>query len=154
MKPAILGLILAVGLHAAEEKTNEHKSFSGVRELVLDNISGFIEVTASTSGSVEMDIEKTLSGSSADRIALAKKEISLETTQEGGLVRVVVDGPFPLLLRELDRIFAARRLQVQLRFQGSRAARCEAGTADGEQLAHHGGRHSGRLHDFQRQWAD
>jgi hypothetical protein len=94
VKPAILGLILAVGLSAAEEKTNEHKSFSGVRELVLDNISGFIEVTASTGGSVEMDIEKTLSGSSADRIALAKKEISLETTQEGGLVRVVVDGPF------------------------------------------------------------
>lgn len=94
MKPVILGLLLALTLSAAEEKATEHKTFSGVRELVIDNISGFIEVTASTGGSVEMDIEKTLSGSSADRISLAKKEISLETTQEGGLVRVVVDGPF------------------------------------------------------------
>jgi hypothetical protein len=94
MKPAIFGLILAVGLHAAEEKTAEHKTFSGVHELVIDNISGFIEVTASAGASVEIDIEKTLSGSSADRIALAKKEVSLETTQEGGLVRIVVDGPF------------------------------------------------------------
>ena len=94
MKPAILGLILALALPAADEKTSEHKTFSGVRELVIDNISGFIEVTASTGGSVEMDIEKTLGGSSADRISLAKKEISLSTTQEGGLIRLVVDGPF------------------------------------------------------------
>jgi hypothetical protein len=98
MKYAILGLILAAGLNAAEEKTTEHKSFSGVRELVIDNVSGFIEVTATsqttTGGSVEIDIEKTLSGESADRLSLAKKEISLSTTQEGGLVRLLVDGPF------------------------------------------------------------
>jgi hypothetical protein len=81
-------------LHAAEEKTNERKTFSGVRELVIDNVSGFIEVTAGTGGSVEIEIEKTLSGDSADRLALAKKEISLTTTQEGGLVRLLVDGPF------------------------------------------------------------
>jgi DUF4097 and DUF4098 domain-containing protein YvlB len=94
MKRMILALVLAAGLHAAEEKTTEHKTFSGVRELVIDNITGFIEVTTSTGGSVEMDIEKTLSGESADRLSLAKKEISLSTTQEGGLVRLLVDGPF------------------------------------------------------------
>lgn len=94
MKYAILGLILAAGLNAADEKTTEHKTFSGVRELVIDNVSGSIEVTASNGGSVEMEIEKTLSGDSADRLALAKKEISLSTTQEGGLVRLLVDGPF------------------------------------------------------------
>ncbi len=77
MKPMIFGLALAIALRAAEEKTTEHKTFSGVRELVIDNITGFIEVTASTGGSVEMDIEKTLSGSSEDRLSLARKEISL-----------------------------------------------------------------------------
>ena len=94
MKRAILGLALTFALHAAEEKTSEHKTFSGVRELVIDNISGFIEVSASAGGSVEIDVEKTLSGASADRVSLAKKEISLSTTQEGGLVRLFVDGPF------------------------------------------------------------
>jgi hypothetical protein len=94
MKPVILGLALAALLSATEEKTTEHKSLSGVHDLVIDNITGFIEVTASTGGSVEMDIEKTLSGWSEDRLALARKEISLTTTQEGGLVRVLVDGPF------------------------------------------------------------
>ena len=93
MRIAIL-LAFALVLNAAEEKTTEHKTFSGVRELAIDNIMGFIEVSASTGGSVEMDIEKTLSGDSADRVALAKKEITLNTTQEGGLVRLVVDGPF------------------------------------------------------------
>ncbi len=94
MKPLILGFVLAVALNAAEEKTTEHKSFSGVHDLVIDNITGFIEVTASTGGSVEMDIEKTLSGWSEDRLVLARKEISLATTQEGGLLQVLVDGPF------------------------------------------------------------
>lgn len=94
MKPLILGLALALALSAAEEKTTEHKTFSGVHDLVIDNITGFIEVTASTGGSVEMDIEKTLSGWSEDRLALARKEISLTTTQEGGLTQVLVDGPF------------------------------------------------------------
>jgi type V secretory pathway adhesin AidA len=41
-----------------------------------------------------MEVEKTLTGDSADRLALARKEISLNTTQEGGLVRLYVDGPF------------------------------------------------------------
>ena len=94
MRGLLLGLVLATALHAADEKTTEHKAFFGVRELVIDNVSGFIEVTASTGNSVEMDIDKTLSGESADRLALAKKEISLSTTQEGGLVRLLVDGPF------------------------------------------------------------
>jgi hypothetical protein len=94
MRRALLGLILAAALHAAEEKTAEHKAFSGVREMVIDNVTGFIEVTASSGNTVEMEIEKTLSGSSSDRLALAKKEISLSTMQEGGLVRVLVDGPF------------------------------------------------------------
>lgn len=94
MKPLILGLTLALVLSAAEEKTTEHKSFAGVHDLAIDNITGSIEVTASTGGSVEMDIEKTLSGWSEERIALARKEISLASKQEGGLLQVLVDGPF------------------------------------------------------------
>jgi hypothetical protein len=94
MRSLILGLALALGLSAAEEKTTEHKTFAGVHDLVIDNITGFIEVTASTGGSVEIDIEKTLSGWSEDRLAIARKEISLATKQEGGLVQVLVDGPF------------------------------------------------------------
>jgi hypothetical protein len=90
-------LILAFGstcFAQLEEKSAEHKSFGGVRELIVDNVTGFIEVSASTGGSVEVDIEKTLRASSQDRMALGRKEVSLGVTQEGGLVRLLVDGPF------------------------------------------------------------
>ena len=41
-----------------------------------------------------MEIEKTLSARSQDRLAIAKKEISLAERREGGLVELMVDGPF------------------------------------------------------------
>src|SRR5580698_7750401 len=110
MKRVILGLALAALLHGAEEKSTEHKSFAGVRDLVIDNITGFIEVTASNGNSVEMDIEKTLSGWSEDRLALARKEISLSTTQEGGLLQVMVDGPFRCHCAENSTNFRGHQL--------------------------------------------
>ena len=95
MKILLAGLFAAVLVFAQlDEQTTERKSFSGVRELIVDNVSGFIEVTASTGGSVEMEITKSLSASSTDRMALARKELSLNFQQEGGLVRAIVDGPF------------------------------------------------------------
>jgi hypothetical protein len=93
----VMGLVLAAGIASAqpiEDKTTEHKSFPGVRELIIDNVSGGIEVTASTGGSVEMDIETVFKARSQDRIDLGKKEVSLAQTTQGGLLRLRVDGPF------------------------------------------------------------
>ena len=81
-----------------EEKSIDRKTFSGAKELIIDNITGSIEVTAIPSSggasTVEVEIEKKLSGRSQDRIDLAKKEISLAAKQDGGLVQLLVDGPF------------------------------------------------------------
>ncbi len=137
MRRAILGLILVCALHAADEKTTEHKTFSGVREVVIDNVHGSIEVTTTTGGSVEMDIEKTLSGESADRISLAKKEVSLATTQEGGLVRMLVDGPFRCHCSDNSINFRGYEVygfnyDFKIRVPRER----EAGTADGQQVPH------------------
>jgi DUF4097 and DUF4098 domain-containing protein YvlB len=100
MKPALI-LIFIVFVAAAvspaqqlEDKSNEHHAFAGVRDLIVDNVTGSIEVTASTGGSVEVDVEKSLRASSQDRLSLAKREVSLNVTQEGGLLRLLVDGPF------------------------------------------------------------
>jgi len=95
MRHAMLALALAAAAWAqVEEKSSEHKTFAGVRELVIDNVIGFIEVSASSGGAVEMDIDKTLRADSSDYASLARKEVKLEVTQEGGLVRLLVDGPF------------------------------------------------------------
>jgi hypothetical protein len=96
MRIAWAGLLAASALLAqtVEDKSTEHRSYAGATELIVDNITGGIEVTASNSASVEVDVEKILSAWSQDRLALAKKEISLAERREGGLVQLVVDGPF------------------------------------------------------------
>jgi DUF4097 and DUF4098 domain-containing protein YvlB len=94
MRAILLMLAAATAFAQIDDRSTEHKSYAGVRELIIDNVRGDIEVTASTGASVEMDIEKTLSARSQDRLAIAKKEISLAERREGGLVQVTVDGPF------------------------------------------------------------
>lgn len=94
MKTILFLVAAAAAFGQIEDKSSEHKSYAGVHELVIDNIQGDIEVTASTGSSVEMDIEKTLSARSQDRLSIAKREILLAERREGGLVEVTVDGPF------------------------------------------------------------
>src|SRR5579862_7714461 len=84
---------LAAG-QTVEDKSTEHRSYAGARELIIDDITGSIEVTASTGGSVEVDVEKTLRAWSQDRLTIARREISLAERREGGLVELSVDGPF------------------------------------------------------------
>jgi hypothetical protein len=97
MRNTLLGLCLAstvVFAQTVEDKSTEHRSYAGAKELIIDDVTGSIEVTASTGGSVEVDVEKTLRAWSQDRLTLAKKEISLAERREGGLVQLMVDGPF------------------------------------------------------------
>ncbi len=84
----------AIVAQNVEDRSAEHRSYSGVQELIVDDITGAIEVTASSGNSVEVDVEKILSAWSQDRLALAKKEISLAERRQGGLLDLTVDGPF------------------------------------------------------------
>jgi DUF4097 and DUF4098 domain-containing protein YvlB len=97
MRSAILMMALAcAGVASAqiEDKSTERKTFTGARELIIDNVSGNIEVSASTGATVEVEVEKSLRARSQDRIDIARKEISLAVKQDGGLVQLMVDGPF------------------------------------------------------------
>lgn len=97
MKPfriLLLATIPALAFAQLEDRSTEHKSYSGVHEFIVDDVTGDIEVTAASGNTVEVDIEKLLTADSQDRMALARKDISLAETHEGGLVRLLVDGPF------------------------------------------------------------
>jgi len=94
MRTALLLAISTIAFAQVEDRSTEHKSYSGVHELIIDNITGDIELTAYSGASIEMDVEKTLSARSNDRLAIARKEISLAERREGGLVELTVDGPF------------------------------------------------------------
>src|SRR5579864_4698265 len=88
-----LALTAALATAQLEDRATEHKSYTGAHELVVDNINGHIDVTAYSGSTVEMDIEQTFRARSQDRLNIAKREVSLESRQEGGLVQVTVKHP-------------------------------------------------------------
>ena len=107
MKNLLAGFTLIATLAFAqkvEDKSAEHKTFAGVRELIIDDVTGSIEVTGTTGGAVEMDISKTLSADSQDRVALARREVRLDVVQEGGLVRLMVDADLERLAHSRFRV--------------------------------------------------
>jgi hypothetical protein len=95
MKRVILAMVLAaLPALAQEDKSTERKNHPGVRDLVIDNVSGNIEVSAGTGGDVEVEVTRTFKAWSEERLAIARREVKLDVTQEGGLLRYMVDGPF------------------------------------------------------------
>ncbi|HEV8147458.1 MAG TPA: hypothetical protein VGP79_13795, partial [Bryobacteraceae bacterium] len=96
MRQVLLIVVIAAlpALAQLEDKGTERKTYSGVRELIIDNVSGTIEVTAGTGADVELEIAHSFRGRSEDRLAIARKELKLEVRQEGGLLQYMVDGPF------------------------------------------------------------
>jgi hypothetical protein len=75
-----------------EDSDNLRRSFTGHR-LVIDNISGYIHVTAG-GGTVEVSVARRNEAESNAALLRAKQEVSLEMTQEGDTVRLYENGPF------------------------------------------------------------
>ena len=74
------------------------KSFSmpaaAHKSLEVDNIFGSIEVVGGTSDQVELVVEKTIRAESKDALELARKEVTLDITQQEGALKLYVNGPF------------------------------------------------------------
>lgn len=80
-----------------KEQETIRKSFSlpaGERSLEIDNITGFIEVTGSQTDQVQVVVNKTLSAETKEKLEKARKEVTLDITQEGGALKLYVNGPF------------------------------------------------------------
>ncbi|HLJ29706.1 MAG TPA: hypothetical protein VKY85_23565 [Candidatus Angelobacter sp.] len=80
-----------------KEQETIRKSFSlpaGERSLEIDNVIGFIEVTGSQTDQVQVVVNKTLRAESKEKMEKARKEVSLDITQEGGALKLYVNGPF------------------------------------------------------------
>src|SRR5215472_1613692 len=95
-----------VGLHhdddsdswqPVKDQETIRKSFSlpaGERSLEVDNVTGFIEVTGSQTDQVQLVVNKTLRAESKEKLEKARKEVTLDITQEGGALKLYVNGPF------------------------------------------------------------
>jgi hypothetical protein len=79
-----------------EEKIQ--KSFTlpaaGQKSLEIDNVWGSIEVVADTTDKVEMTVVRTNRAESKEKLERAKKEVALDVTQEQGVLKLYVNGPF------------------------------------------------------------
>src|SRR5215471_14276916 len=80
-----------------QEKETIRKTFNmtaAQKVLEVDNISGSIEVTGGQGGQVQLVVNKTISAESKDRMEAAKKEVTLDITDQPDLLKLYVNGPF------------------------------------------------------------
>ncbi len=64
------------------------------RRLVVDDVNGSITVTGDGGDDVRAEITETVTADSADRMAAARAEVTLEIDERDNTVRFYVDGPF------------------------------------------------------------
>ncbi|HYL61385.1 MAG TPA: DUF4097 family beta strand repeat-containing protein [Candidatus Methylomirabilis sp.] len=75
-----------------------HKSFpaaaAGLKALEVDDIWGSIEVVADATDNVELTVQRSTRAESKAKIEKADKEVTLDTTQDEGTLKLYVNGPF------------------------------------------------------------
>jgi hypothetical protein len=64
------------------------------RSIAIDNVFGSIEVVGGTSDQVQLTVEKSLRAESKEDLERARKEVTLDITQQEGLLNLYVNGPF------------------------------------------------------------
>ena len=80
-----------------QEKETIRKSFNLTGDhkiLQVDNIFGSIDVVGGTGDQVQLVVNKTISAESKDRMDAAKKEVTLDITDQPDLLKLYVNGPF------------------------------------------------------------
>jgi len=101
---AALGLCL-MGFHSgrrslpveereAVERTFRFAERSVERELEVDNLDGSIVVAGHEGEEVELVVETHRRARSAEKLELARREVRLDTAQEGNRIRLYVDAPY------------------------------------------------------------
>ncbi len=79
----------------ADEKIE--KSFAmpaGHRTLEIDNVWGSIKVVGTTSSQAQLTVNKSIRAESQAKIEQARKEVTLDITEQEGLLKLYVNGPF------------------------------------------------------------
>ncbi len=95
LRSLVLIAALAIPLLAeVQDRTTETRTFAGVREIILDNVSGTVEVTGYTGHDAVVEIEKRIRADSDERLEAARREVKLDATSSAGLLKLLVDGPF------------------------------------------------------------
>ncbi len=62
--------------------------------LDVDNVFGSIDVVGGAGDQVQLVVNKTIYAESKDRLETAKKEVTLDVTEQPDLLKLFVNGPF------------------------------------------------------------
>jgi len=80
------------------EEENIQKSFSmaGVqhKSLEIDNVWGSIEVVGTNSDQAQLMVKKSVRAESQEKLERARKEVTLDITEQAGSLKLYVNGPF------------------------------------------------------------
>jgi hypothetical protein len=84
--------------YPVRDQENIQKSFpmpaTGQKSLEIDNVWGSIEVSADSSDKVELTVQRTTRAESKEKLEKAKKEVTLDISQQEGALKLYVNGPF------------------------------------------------------------
>ncbi|MFC2160235.1 DUF4097 domain-containing protein [Acidobacteriota bacterium] len=100
----LLSLILAIGMFAATvykveesediQKTLKFQDPSKQKEIIVDNIFGFIHVEGTSSQDVQLRVHKIIKARTNDKLKLAKEKVTLDISEDGNTIDLYVNGPF------------------------------------------------------------
>src|SRR5437016_6290221 len=64
------------------------------KKLDIDNVFGSISVVGTSGDQIQLVVTKTIKAESKADVEMARKEVTLDMTQDGNSVRLFVNGPF------------------------------------------------------------
>ncbi len=73
---------------------NSYPLSGAKKSIEVDNIFGNIDVVGTSGDQVQLVVTETYRAETQDRLVRAKKEVSLDVTNEDGLLKFYVNGPF------------------------------------------------------------
>jgi hypothetical protein len=110
------------GSFAEHEQEKIEKSFAmpagpGRRMLEIDNVWGSIEVVGTPSDQVQLTVNKNIRAESKEKIERARKDVTLDITQQADTLKVYVNGPFRCDCHDCSRSRDDEGYLVKMDFQ-------------------------------------
>jgi hypothetical protein len=80
-------------------------SGAGPHRLEVDNVNGYVHVTGKAVGPIEVSVAKHIDAETNEELERAKREVTLDMSQQDNSVRLYADGPFRHQHRDYRVIF-------------------------------------------------
>jgi hypothetical protein len=96
----IAAVLVCLGIGQAEvvERNTTQKSFAyfggSGRKLIVDDVNGSIDVVAYNGNEVQVTVSEHWKADDAGKMQEARRDVRLDMSQQGNVVRLYVDGPF------------------------------------------------------------